>query len=67
MFSAASNAAKFEVPPEIFQAGHSYTARAMCTYGGYPGVASGDLTTRELPLSQSYLDSAVFTVMPVAP
>jgi len=64
VFAAASAAAKFEVPPEIFQTGHSYTIRALCTFGGYPAIASGDLTKRELPLAQSYLDSGVFTVMP---
>lgn len=64
VFAAASDAAKFEVPPEIFQTGHFYTIRALCTFGGYPGIASGDLATRELPLAQSYLDSGVFTVMP---
>jgi hypothetical protein len=70
VFGAASNnktatgEATFEVPPEIFQVGHSYTMRALCVYGGYPGIASGDLTTRELPLAQSFLDSGVFTVMP---
>jgi hypothetical protein len=63
-FSAASNEAKFAVPPEIFQAGHTYTLRALCTVGGYPTIATGDFTNRELPLSQSYLDSGVFTVMP---
>jgi len=64
VFSAASNEAKFEVPPEIFQAGHSYTLRALCTLGGYPTIADGDFTNRELPLSQSFADSGVFTVMP---
>jgi hypothetical protein len=70
VFAAASNKttstgeASFEVPPEIFQVGHSYTIRALSTAGGYPGLATGDLATRELPLAQSYLDSGVFTVMP---
>lgn len=63
-FSAASNEARFAVPPKIFQAGHTYTLRALCTVGGYPTIATGDFTNRELPLSQSYLDSGVFTVMP---
>jgi hypothetical protein len=64
VFSAASNEAKFEVPPTIFEAGHSYTLRALCTLGGYPTIADGDFTNRELPLSQSFADSGVFTVMP---
>jgi hypothetical protein len=64
VYAAASNEAKFEVPPEIFQLGHHYTLRALCTFGGYPTIADGDFTNRELPLAQSYLDSGVFTVMP---
>jgi hypothetical protein len=64
VFQAASSEARFEVPPEILQAGHTYALRALCTYGGYPGIADGDLTNRQLPLAQSYLDSGVFTVMP---
>jgi len=64
VFSAASSEAKFEVPPEIFQAGHNYTLRALCTYGGYPTIADGDFTNRELPLAQSYLDSGVILVTP---
>ncbi len=62
--TTATGEATFEVPPEIFQAGHSYTMRALCMFGGYPGLATGDLATRELPLAQSYLDSGVFTVTP---
>jgi hypothetical protein len=64
VLAASSNDAKFELPPDTFQVGHSYTLRALCTSGGYPGIAGGDLQTRTLPLSQSFLDSAVFTVMP---
>jgi hypothetical protein len=64
VFAATGNEAKFEVPPEILQPNHSYTLRAFCTYEGYPTVAGGDFTNRQLPLSQSYLDSGVFTVMP---
>jgi hypothetical protein len=62
VFAAATNEAKFEVPPEVFQAGHYYALRALCTFGGYPGIANGDFTDRQLPLTQSYLDSGVFTV-----
>jgi len=64
VFAAASAEAKFEVPPEIFQVGHYYTLRAFCTYGGYPGIADGDFTNRQLPLTQSFLDSGVFMVTP---
>jgi len=59
-----SHEARFQVPPEIFQVGHRYTLRAMCIHEGYPAFADGDFTNRQLPLSQSYLDSGVFTVMP---
>jgi len=62
VFGASGNAASFNVPPEVFQVGHSYTLRATCTLGGYPGIATGDFTSRELPMSESYLDSGVFTV-----
>jgi hypothetical protein len=67
VFSGASSEARFEVPPEIFQVGHHYTLRAMCTFGGYPAIAAGDFTQRELPLARSYLDSGVITVTTVTP
>jgi hypothetical protein len=67
VFSGASSEARFEVPPEIFQVGHHYTLRAMCTSGGYPAIADGDFTQRELPLARSYLDSGVITVTMVTP
>lgn len=61
---AGTNQAVFHIPPETFKTGHRYTLRAITNYGGYPAIATGDLTQRELPLSQGYLDSGVFTVMP---
>jgi hypothetical protein len=64
VLAATGSEAKFELPPEIFQAGHSYTLRAMCQLGGFPALASGDLATRDLPFAQSFLDSAVITVTP---
>jgi hypothetical protein len=64
VFRAMASAATFELPPEVFQAGHSYTIQASCMFGGYPGIATGDLVTRELPFARSSLDSAVFTVTP---
>jgi hypothetical protein len=64
VFEVLGTESTFHLPPEIFQAGHTYTLRALCTAGGFPAIASGDLVTRRLPLSQSYLDSGVFTVMP---
>lgn len=64
VFSATSNEARFDLPPQVFEVGHSYTLRAVVTAGGFPAIASGDFLRRELPLSQSFLDSAVFTVTP---
>jgi hypothetical protein len=64
VLAAAADQAKFELPPDTFQPGHSYTLRALCTSGGYPGILNGDFQTRTLPLSQSFSDSAVFTVTP---
>ncbi len=59
---AFSSEQHFDVPPENFQVGHSYTLRVLCSSGGYPAIGEGDFTNRQLPLSQSYLDSGVFTV-----
>jgi hypothetical protein len=64
VLEALGDKATFQLPPEIFQVGHSYTLRAICTAGGFPALSSGDLTVRQLPMSQSFLDSGVFTVMP---
>ncbi|TMQ05582.1 MAG: hypothetical protein E6J91_40170 [Deltaproteobacteria bacterium] len=64
VLAAASRDASFDLPPELFQAGHSYTLRAITTLGGFPALGDGNFLTRELPLSQGYLDSAVFTVTP---
>jgi hypothetical protein len=54
----------FQIPAAVFQAGHSYTIRAVCMFQGFPQIDTGDLVTRELPFAQSSFDSAVFTVMP---
>lgn len=64
VLTAASHDPTFDLPPELFEVGHSYTLRAVTTLGGYPAIDTGDLVTRELPLAQGFLDSAVFTVMP---
>jgi hypothetical protein len=64
VFDVLGSEAAFLLPPEVFQVGHSYTLRALCTAGGFPAIKSGDLATRQLPLSQSFLDSGVFTVVP---
>jgi hypothetical protein len=64
VLDALGTDAKFQLPPDVFVAGHSYTLRAICTAGGFPALGTGDLTARQVPLSQSFLDSGVFTVMP---
>lgn len=62
---AASGAApQFTLPPEVFEAGALYTLRAVAIQGGFPGIADGDLTQRELPIGLAFLDSGVFEVMP---
>jgi hypothetical protein len=64
VLAAASSEAKFEIPPAILEAGHTYTLRVVCTAGGFPAILDGDLQTRQLPASEAFLDSAVFTVTP---
>ena len=64
VYVAASDQPTFSLPPEVFQAGHCYTLRSFSTVGGYPSIASGDLTDRGLPLAQSFFDSAVIEVTP---
>jgi hypothetical protein len=64
VYEAQSNDKTFYVPPETFQVGHAYTLRAVCTQGGFPAIGDGNLQNRQLPLSQAFLDSGVFTVMP---
>jgi len=64
VYNAAATEPRFDIPPEVFVSGHTYTLRAFSTLGGFPQIAAGDFTMRELPLSQAFLDSAVFTVTP---
>lgn len=64
VLAAVSDAPKFALPPELFQAGHSYSLRAVADLGGFPTVDQGNFLNRQLPLAQSYLDGGVFTVMP---
>lgn len=61
--SASGQAPSFVLPPEMFEAMHSYTLRAICIAGSYPNIATGDLS-RSLPVAVGYFDSGVFTVMP---
>ncbi len=64
VLDAVSDAPKFALPPELFQAGHSYSLRAIAELGGFPTVDQGNFLNRQLPLAQSYLDGGVLTVMP---
>ncbi|HEY4177288.1 MAG TPA: hypothetical protein VGM90_10665 [Kofleriaceae bacterium] len=50
------------IPPEMFADGKTYTIRAIVTAGDYPGVNSGDLSTRELDQAGAIMESGVFTV-----
>ena len=61
-YSASGFGTSYEIPPSVLQVGHYYTIRANCITGGYPAINSGDLTQRDLPFSQGYADSGVFTV-----
>jgi hypothetical protein len=61
-FSCSGTDPHFVVPAGAFVSGHTYVLRAISNKGGFPGVASGDLTMRSLPLVQAYADSGVFTV-----
>ncbi|HEX8107039.1 MAG TPA: hypothetical protein VF516_04885 [Kofleriaceae bacterium] len=64
VLDAVSDAPKFALPPEVFQAGHSYSLRAIADLGGFPTVDQGNFLNRQLPLAQGYLDGGVVTVMP---
>jgi len=62
IFSYTGVAPTLTLPANTLVAGHTYRLRAVCIAGGYPALASGDLTQRDLPLSVGLLDSGVFTV-----
>jgi hypothetical protein len=51
------------LPPDAFQAGHTYTIAAGTFQGGYPNAMLGDLATTTPPFNQAYTFSGVFTVM----
>lgn len=50
------------LPPDAFQAGHTYVIEAVCFQGGYPNVATGDLVTTSPPIHYGVAMSGVFTV-----
>ena len=60
--SATGAQPAFQIPRAVFEAGHTYTLRAICVNGDFPATATGNLETRNLPLSIGYLDSGAFTV-----
>lgn len=62
--SAAGIAPSFVLPPELFEPGKQYNLRATVIAGGYPNITEGDLTSRPLPFTYAFADSAVFTVTP---
>jgi hypothetical protein len=62
VFGATGVAADFKIPPDPFVVGHHYALRGICLSGGFPTLATGDLSNRALPLSVGYLDGGVFTV-----
>jgi hypothetical protein len=62
--AAVSDAPKFALPPELFQAGHSYLLRAAADLGGFPAIGDGNFADRQLPFAQGYLDGGVVTVVP---
>lgn len=64
VLAAVSDVPKFALPPELFQAGHRYSLRAITDLGGFPTIDQGNFLDRQLPLAQSYLDGGVFTVTP---
>lgn len=62
VFAALGPPGDITIPAGVFTTGKTYSIRAHCYRGGFPGLASGDFSQRDLPLSVGYLDSGVFTV-----
>lgn len=62
VYVVMSPTTKVRIPAGVFVAGKVYSVRAHCINGGYPGLADGDLTNRDLPLTLGYFDSGIFTV-----
>jgi hypothetical protein len=61
-FEYLGTSPSFTLPANTLVMGHTYRLRAACRQGGYPAIASGDLTTATLPVSVGVLDSGVFSV-----
>jgi hypothetical protein len=62
-FNSVHRQPAWSLPAEVFETGKQYTVRASCTLGGFPKLATGDLSERELPISGGFIDSGVFTVV----
>lgn len=61
-FESINQKSVWSLPGDLFETGKIYTVRARCSLGGYPGLGTGDLEQRELPIASAYLESGVFTV-----
>ncbi len=62
-YLATTTANNVTLPNDVFMDGDVYMIRGFTIVGGYPGLAQGDLTMRQLPYSIGYLDGGIFTVM----
>jgi hypothetical protein len=63
-FQSVSIKPTWTLPNDLFGGGKMYSLRVVCSKGGYPKFAEGDVATRQLPLSTGLLDGGVFTVAP---
>ena len=62
-FAADALEPSFTLPANVMTAGQSYVIRAVTINGGFPSLATGDLTMRSLPLSHGLQDGGAFTVV----
>lgn len=62
IYLASGPTTDITIPAGVMQTGKTYAIRAHCYKGGFPMLAMGDFTKRDLPLSVGFLDSGVFTV-----
>jgi hypothetical protein len=62
-YVAYSSASSVTIPSDVFVAGQVYMIRGHTFVGGFPNIAAGDFTTRQLPFSLGYLDGGIFTAM----
>ena len=62
VYAAQSANPELRIPAGVLATGKVYSIRAHCVKGGFPAIATGDFTDRDLPLTLGYFDSGVFTV-----